>query len=206
MTSRWARVSRGLTAAAFATFIAAFLHVAGGGGEPGIVALALSLSFSGLACIALAGHRLSLWRHAASVLVSQLIFHALFALTPSGGTLSLVGAPHVHGAVHVSVVAGADVPMTGMLPDGPTMWLSHVGAALLTIAALRWGERAFWGLYETAKIRLGRAVRPPFVEPVPPGLVCAVEIDRTPTHLRDLGVLLGRMRHRGPPPFVIAHA
>src|SRR3954469_11517812 len=62
MSSRGARVARGLAAAGFATYIAALFHVAGGGLPPSMLALTLSLTFSGLACIALAGRRSSWWR------------------------------------------------------------------------------------------------------------------------------------------------
>lgn len=78
MTTRWTRFARGWITAGFATFVAAFLHVASSGHAPSSLALALSLAFSGMICIALTGKRLALWRRSVSVAVSQFLFHALF--------------------------------------------------------------------------------------------------------------------------------
>src|ERR1700709_933648 len=85
MTTRWARVVRGLVAASVAVFVADFAHVPGGGATPGFAGIALALAFSTLVCIGLAGRTLARWRVAASVVVSQGAFHLLFQVlgTPS---------------------------------------------------------------------------------------------------------------------------
>jgi hypothetical protein len=69
----------------------------------------------------------------------------------------------------------------------------------VTIVALRFGGRAFWGLFETARLRLGRVVRRVEVHVSPVFAPVAVHGEREAPVLRDLGILLGRMRHRGPP-------
>ena len=201
MATRWARVVRGLVAATLATFFAALFHVAGGGTAPSGLAITLSLTFSGLAALALTGRRASTWRLAASVVVSQTLFHALFSLG-AGGTrfVSADGMAHVHAGSHLIAMAGQHMQSSSVIPDSPMMWLSHASAALVTIVALRFGEQTFWGLFETARMQLGRVARR-VVVPV------ADVFAPTPVHgesfapvLRDLGILIGRMRHRGPPP------
>ncbi|WP_426517688.1 hypothetical protein ACPPVQ_00940 [Diaminobutyricibacter sp. McL0618] len=200
MATRWARVVRGLVAATLATFVAALFHVAGGGTAPSGLAITLSLTFSALAALALTGRRASTWRLAASVVVSQTLFHALFSLG-AGGTrfVSADGMAHVHAGSHLIAMAGQHMQSSSVIPDSPMMWLSHASAALVTIVALRFGEQAFWGLFETARMQLGRVVRH-VVVPV------ADVFTPEPVHgesgalvLRDLGILIGRMRHRGPP-------
>ena len=200
MATRWARVVRGLLAATFATFVAALFHVAGGGAPPSALALTLSLTFSGLAALALTGRRASLWRLTASVVVSQTVFHALFSLG-SGATrfVSADGMAHLHAGSHLVAMAGQHMSGSSIIPDSPAMWLSHASAALVTIVALRFGEQAFWGLFETARIRLGRVVRRAAVQAVPVAAPSSVHGDSDVPVLRDLGILIGRMRHRGPP-------
>src|SRR3954469_12729041 len=116
MSSRGVRVARGLAAAGFATFVAALFHVAGGGLPPSALAVTVSLTFSGLACIALAGKHSSWWRLIASVAVSQFLFHALFVLSPSGHFAGAAG--HLHADAHLTLVPGPAMPMS---PDGAGM-------------------------------------------------------------------------------------
>jgi len=200
MATRWARVARGLVAATLATFVAALFHVAGGGAAPSGLALTLSLTFSVLAALALTGRRASVWRLTASVVVSQTVFHALFSLG-SGATrfVSADGLGHVHAGSHLIAMASQHMHESSVIPDSPQMWLSHATAALVTIVALRFGEQAFWGLFETARIRLGRVLRrvPARVASFAPPVAIYGRGD-APV-LRDLGILIGRMRHRGPP-------
>ncbi len=208
MATRWARVARGLVAASLATFVAALFHGVGGGGAPSGLAITLSLTFSALAAIALTGRRASLWRLTASVIVSQFLFHVLFSLGPTGTTFAAAdGSTHLHAGSHLISVAGQHAHMSGLIPQSPLMWLSHASAALVTIVALRFGERAFWGLFETTRMRLARFARIPLSAPVGFSLALpAIAIESEPAHLRDLGLLLGRMRHRGPPTLVSTFA
>ena len=210
MGSRWARVSRGLLASAVAIFVAALFHVAGGGAAPGPVSLALSLAFAMLASIALTARRLSLWRLTVSVGLSQLFFHLLFSVGGGTATFSAAegtaGMPHLHAGSHLVMssasAASAHADM-GAFPTTPAMWLSHAAAVLVTVIALRFGERAFWGLFETARMGVARIVAH-LVSPaaqvalaLAPAPAAAVESE--PSRLRDLGLPLARLRHRGPP-------
>ncbi len=198
MGSRWARVARGMLASGVAIFVAALFHVAGGGAAPGPVALALSLAFSTLASIALTARRLSLWRLVVSVGLSQFLFHALFSLSGGTATFSTPGGlAHVHAGTHLTMTAGT---MPAMHSDlGPDMWVSHATAVLVTVIALRFGESAFWGLFETARIAVARIVRRVAVVPVPVTAPSVPSAEAEPSLLRDLGLPLARLRHRGPP-------
>jgi hypothetical protein len=200
MATRWARVVRGLVAASLATFVAALFHVAGGGAAPSGLALTLSLTFSGLAALALTGPRASTWRLAASVIVGQTLFHALFSLG-AGSTrfVAADGSAHIHAGSHLIAMAGQHMRESGVIPDSPAMWASHASAALVTIIALRFGEQAFWGLFETARIRLGRVVQRAVVRVADVFAPSPVHGENGTSPLRDLGILIGRMRHRGPP-------
>ncbi len=200
MATRWARVVRGLVAATLATFVAALFHVAGGGTAPSGLAITLSLTFSGLAALALTGRRASAWRLTASVIISQTLFHALFSLG-AGGTrfVSADGMAHLHAGSHLIAMAGPPMQASSVIPDSPLMWLSHASAALVTIVALRFGEQAFWGLFETARIRLERVVRRAVVRVADVFAPAPVRGESESPTLRDPGILIGRMRHRGPP-------
>lgn len=198
MSSRGARVARGLAAAGFATYIAALFHVAGGGLPPSMLALTLSLTFSGLACIALAGRRSSWWRLVLSVGISQFLFHALFSLSPSGG---FAGAgEHMHPGTQIVLVPGPASTMPMGL-EGQAMWSSHIVAALVTIAAVRYGERSFRAVCEFTAFQLRLLFSGAALGPVRVG-VHSPRIETVPTTLPIPALLLGRLRHRGPPMMV----
>lgn len=196
MSTRSARVARGLIAAGFATFVAALFHVAGGGLPPSAVALTLSLVFSGLGCIVLAGKRSALWRSAASVALSQFLFHALFSLSPSAHFAGAAG--HLHPGSHLTMVtdAAAATPMPAMSLSGSWMWLAHAAAALLTLVALRYGERVFVAASAFTAFSLRRLLTAVAVVDVP---VARTRVETVPVVLPDRTVVLGRLRHRGPP-------
>jgi hypothetical protein len=189
-------VARGLIAAGFATFVAALFHVAGGGLPPSAVALTLSLVFSGLGCIVLAGKRSALWRSASSVALSQFLFHALFSLSPSAHFAGATG--HLHPGSHLTMVTdgAAATPMSGMSLSGSWMWLAHAAAALLTLAALRYGERVFVAVSEFTAFSLRRLLTAVAVVDVP---MAQARVETVPAILPDRTVVLGRLRHRGPP-------
>ncbi|MGK2936411.1 MAG: hypothetical protein ACSLFR_01200 [Solirubrobacteraceae bacterium] len=183
MHSRAARAARGWIAAAFATFVAAFSHVAAGGNDPTAFGVIASLVLSGAACTLLAGRTLSLGRLAASVAVSQVLFHGLFSTL---GTPAAVG--HSHETVPLDATTAA--PHTDML-------LAHLAAGLVTLVALRYGERAFWTLIELARLivtRLVVAIAALDLSPRTP-----LTATPAPAPARDLAVLLSTMRYRGPP-------
>ncbi|WP_314147842.1 hypothetical protein [uncultured Leifsonia sp.] len=200
MSSRGVRVVRGLAAAGTATFVAALFHMAGGGEAPSVVAVTLSLVFSTLASIALAGKRMVLWRVTASVAVSQFLFHALFSLSPSASFSGLPAGGHVHAGMHLTLIPGAGAGADASLLAGDAaMWASHVAAALLTIAALRHGERAFWAVCHVAFFRLRRFVDLVTAVLASPATPRRAPIETAPATLPALDVVLGGMRHRGPP-------
>ncbi|TFD79454.1 hypothetical protein [Cryobacterium fucosi] len=215
MTTRWARFARGWITAGFSTFVAALSHTLGGGSGPGLLPVALSLAFAGIVCIGLAGRTLSLGRVSLSVLASQLIFHGLFSLGGSGGSIgtAATGAPHDHqmvagllgGALLGPAGAGrSDSAATpGAMSGGPAggmgMWLAHLVAAAVTILALRVGERAFWGLLENARLVIRALFAHHCLAPSPRSPRRTVTTARVLTP-RDPAVLLSSMRRRGPPP------
>ncbi|WP_158867476.1 hypothetical protein [Leifsonia sp. AG29] len=200
MGTRRARVTRGMLASGAAIFVAALFHVAGGGSAPGLVPVVLSLAFATLASIALTSRRLSLWRLTVAVAISQFLFHALFSLgSPSAVRFSAPahGMPGMAGGP-LTVVAHSG-SMTGHSELSPSMWLAHAGAVLITVVALRFGERAFWGLFETARVRVARFAERLHAAPVALRPVIAPVAAAEAGLLHDLGLPLARLRHRGPP-------
>jgi hypothetical protein len=197
VNARTTRVTRGLLAASISTFIAAFSHAVAGGGAPSVAALSLAVAFSSIVCVALAGRGLSLWRIGASVAASQIFFHTLF---------SVIATPAGQSATRASAHTGHD--MTAMFSPGGTttdvtvdaaMLAGHVIAAVVTFAAIVWGERAVRGLATTASLHLSCLASlllpaPSFVPaPLRPGRIFRIE---APAPLERL---LASLWHRGPP-------
>ena len=210
MTTRWARFVRGWFVALVSTLIASVSHTVGGGAAPSALAVVVSLAFAGILCVGLAGRTLSRVRVTLAVLLSQLIFHALFSFGGAGGSLSqdalTAGSTHNH-----SELAGlpwladtASASSHGADHAGWMMWLAHAIAAVLTVAALRHGEQAFGGFVEFS----GRSIRA-LIQHAVSVLPQPTAIRRAPFTApldvpRDLGVLLVARPHRGPPAFVLA--
>jgi len=202
MTTRWARFARGWIVALFATFVAALSHTVGGGAVPGALAVVVSLAFAGMVSVALSGRTLSTWRLTLAVLVSQLIFHGLFSFGTAGGALVITdaapGHAHAAGSLVVSAPSAGSVAAMSGADHGLMMTIAHIVAAGITVVALCYGERAFWGLFSTAAVALKALVRALVLTPIPniPHALAASSAWRAP---RDLLVLLSPMRHRGPP-------
>jgi hypothetical protein len=178
-----------------AIFVALAGHVSAGGAMPGPLGILVPWVLSFMVGVLLAGRRLSVIRLSISVAVSQFLFHTLFVLgtiTPSG-----VATPHVHGAPLVLPTAGA-IP-DAVVADG-TMWIGHVVAAALTIAALHRGERLLLGLRDLAQQSIRwvrrRVASATFVPPARP--LAAPSVFSSPVALRD-GLLLSTLRGRAPP-------
>jgi hypothetical protein len=185
MATRWARVIRGLVASSVAVFVAAFAHVVGGGPLPSAAGVVLAFVFCALASIGLAGRRVSTFRLAATVILSQAVFHLLF-LASGGSATSTPMTGMQMDAAPMSVTGGP-----AMVEDG-WMWLAHGVAAIITIVALVWGERMFWRLFELVFRAFGVAV--PAARPA--------EGPRAPIHVvRVLTTefLIGTQTRRGPP-------
>jgi hypothetical protein len=194
MTSRGIRTARGIAAACFAVFVAALFHDAAGGGLPSPLAVALALAFAAPLCIALAGRRITLWRQAASVAVSQLLLHLLFGLGgDSTGTTLNAPVGHLHAGMQIGITGGHAVAMRD---DTAPMLLAHVAAAIVTVAALRHGERTIAALANFT-VLLVTAIAKLDVSPVP--VAVRMPVQTRPLTLRAPALVLGSLRHRGPP-------
>lgn len=198
MTGRVVRLLRGLAAAVVATFIAAFSHIAAGGPSPDGVIFLLSLALSGLVCTALAGRSMSLLRLSAAVLLSQALFHGLFSLGASSHTAMASVPSSGHAGHSAHVILDPATAAGGMDHANPVMWVGHTIAAVLTIAVLRHGEVTALRLIQALGLRLV-----PFLPLFQP-LAVSAEAPFNPSDwpvrpLRNLGVPLLVMRHRGPP-------
>lgn len=190
--SRRIPLLRGFAAASIATFVALASHVWVDGRMPGPLGLLVPWLLSFMICTLLAGRRLSLVRLGASVIASQLLFHALFVLgsiTPRSGV-----GPHDHGDM-VLAFEGAALP----LPEDAGMWGAHAFAAAVTVAALHRGERIVRSLLATAsEVRawLRRVVRMPIVAPFVRPTSVRWTVAGAP---RRRDPLLIAHRRRGPP-------
>ncbi|WP_022880167.1 hypothetical protein [Microbacterium sp. B19] len=190
---RGTRVARGAAGASLATFVALLSHVTAGGDVPGWFGIVVPLALSFVVCTILAGRRLSVWRLAPAVALSQLLFHTLFVL---GAPDSRV-AGHVHGAARVEMT-GPDLAM--IAPDA-AMWGWHLVAAAATTLALHRGERTLALLRTLADravewLRARVAVASTVLVPTPRRRVLAEVV----AVVRPTSVLLAdSARRRGPP-------
>jgi hypothetical protein len=162
MNTRWSRVLRGLFAGTAATVVAAASHSVADGRVPSVVGITLALFFSVIVSIALTGRALSVVRLAASVVVSQLAFHVVFSTIGGAGEVISIGHHEQ------TVVSGLDA----VTHASDAMWVAHAIAAAITILALRFGERAFFGMRETARMLLAALFAPTAPQ--------TVAIDRAP--------------------------
>ena len=96
-----------------------------------------------------------------------------------------------------TLVANA-APVHSMFAHDAGMWVAHAVAAVLTIAMLRHGERAFWSLFASAALAI-RSVWTPISPVRVPGLSHALPPVARVFVPRALSTLLSSMRHRGPP-------
>lgn len=156
MNSLSARVVRGFAAAGASTLITAVMHAAGGGLFPHPLLLLTGIMLTGGFCIALTGRRVSLARMIPSVLATQGFFHLLFSMT--GGSVQISGTTgHLHHNAVQMISASAHPAGSAGLVGGMTG--AHLIAAVVTILALRFGESAFWGLFDTARLMLAVLLR-----------------------------------------------
>lgn len=152
MTSRGARTLRGCAAGTVATLVAAASHGLGGGGLPGVAALALALTFSVMVSIALAGRRLPAVGLAASIGLSQFAFHVVFSTL--GGAGEVIASSAHHGPVRVASAAEAIVHAS------PLMTAAHIAAAAITILAMVRGEQALRALRDISRMLLAAILSP----------------------------------------------
>jgi hypothetical protein len=190
---------RGWMAGGFATTIAAVSHALSGGGFANPVGLILAMVFSGFICMALAGRRLSLSRLSVSVLASQFAFHSVFGAIGATGGQVVAPVTH-HGGAYMFMPdgpVGGGMTMTAL--SGGWMVLAHALAAVATIAALRHGETAFWGLCGSARVLVARLWR--WVSTVPALVTANVEKPAIVRSISPRAVreFLEAVRYRGPP-------
>lgn len=170
MTTRWARVLRGLVAAFTSTLIAAGSHAFSGGSLPGVSGIALCLAFSALVCISLAGRSLSRLRLTIAVTLSQLMFHGLFSLMADASPAGSHGSPALHSAMMMGPGVLGDT-LSSPVSHSPQltsaadslMWAGHALAAALTVVALARGERAFWRFAALTVLLFARILHSPRV-------------------------------------------
>jgi hypothetical protein len=203
MSTRGARVLRGLIVALVALLVAAVAHIAGGG-QIGAVGFSLAFAFSALASIALAGRSVSRIRVAIAVLFSQGIFHLLFgigadhkiATLPSSSGMLMSGMGDPGAAAGLAHTLPASYPS---MPDNGWMWVAHGLAAMLTIVALVKGERTFWMLADWVFHTISRttAISVPVAATRPAAPEAVPDISAADAHFLRAG-----MRHRGPPQLV----
>lgn len=136
---------RGSAAATVAIFAALAGHVSAGGEMPGPLGIIVPWLLSLMVSVLLAGRRLSVIRLSLSVAISQSLFHVLFVLGAIAPATSLGG--HVHGSVPLPLAEGA---LATVAPDA-AMWLGHLIAAAVTVAALHRGERLLLALRDLAQ-------------------------------------------------------
>ena len=148
-------MAKGLSAAAVATFVALFGHVAGGGAIPGAWGFVAPLILSSALCVLIAGRRLSLLRLTISVALSQVLFHFLFVLG-TGSSATAVASTHEHHGTAATLVVSH---------SAATMGIGHVVAGAITVAALYFGERVIRSLLELVRLLAARMLRP-FTIPV----------------------------------------
>jgi len=196
MTTRWARFARGWIAAAVSVFVALCSHVLAGGALPSAAGIALCLAFAGIACIALAGKRLSLTRLSISVALSQFLFHGVFSVlgttsVPVPRAASMAAMNMSQAPLQISPVADTGMAMPAW------MWAAHGVAAIITVIALRFGERSFWRLVELARpllrLLVGFLAPTPLLREAPPSPSASRWVPK------NRALFLSTMRHRGPP-------
>ncbi|MCU1635603.1 MAG: hypothetical protein JWQ68_842, partial [Cryobacterium sp.] len=170
-----------------------------GAEAPGALAVVVSLAFAGIISIGLTGRVPSLWRIACAVLASQMIFHGLFSLGAPGGRLA--SAVHSAGPIHGQVTVTLSDPVTPMhsaTSHGAVMLVSHLVAALVTIAAIRYGDTAYGAILTAARLAVLRLFDP----------MVRVSASRSQPYRvpagqwavpHDLRRIISSMRHRGPP-------
>lgn len=196
MATRWARVARGLIAALVATFVAGFFHSISGG-VLSLLGVTATVVLAGLVSVLVAGQTLSWVRLSTSVIASQAIFHATLGLgAPS--SLASVSSTGFHDHADTFILAGGAGLQDTEFIQAAMMWPAHLGAAAITIIALRHGEAAFWMLFVLSGLAAVAAVCAWSVVAIPSSSrsLCAAARSQVPP--RSLAVL-SLMRHRGPP-------
>ncbi|WP_208085535.1 hypothetical protein [Brevibacterium atlanticum] len=224
MRVRHRRTLRGILAAAAATFVALTSHLLGGGAFPTALGIIVPLALSILACVLLAGRRLSLPRLTVSVGVSQALFHLLFSLfvpTASasgsglrgllGGHSAHLAAGHAMSGAHAmpgtqtahaahATMPALDTSMASTMHShhSPAMLLAHCAAGIVTVAMIYWAERLPVMLGEFARLIIG-AIIPRLILLRMPISGPRTQVSVEPVVPCSLGVFRSPVLRRGPP-------
>ncbi|WP_314422184.1 hypothetical protein [uncultured Microbacterium sp.] len=188
MPPRQLRLLRAASASTVATTVAAASHTVAGGAAPHPLLVVAMASFLVPLAAVLLGAGASRFRVAATVLVSQALFHATFQMlgAPTG---TAVVSGHQH---HLDLSALGTAASTAA-PDS-AMIVGHLIAAVLTTAALCHGESMVRVIAMWVQARIRRAnplFRASHDAPAPPAFATPLLID----------VALGSsVSRRGPPP------
>lgn len=211
------RLIRGIAAGAFATFVALFSHVAGGGQSPTLVGVGVPLLLAVFVCVVLGGTRLSLPRLAVSVGISQAAFHWIFdaaaSSVPGAGRSAAEAAPldpHAHhhvGGVPADFAAaltaggtpGGAIDHVGH--SGTPMLLAHCVAAVATIAVLYRSEVVLRSL--VSLVHMLSAALAPLCRMLTPTVIttgrCSLTGEGEVHAPAPLGVVRSTRVDRGPP-------
>ena len=196
MTARAARLVRGWAGAFAATAVAAASHVLGGGAAPEPALVLFCLAISGMVSCLLAGRGLSLPRLSTAVVFSQGLFHLIFSFGSAPAAVG-AGSGHAHHSGPSVTEIGTAAAAASAPAHGLLMWVSHALAAAATVWIIAHGERTLVRLIEALGVRPGALL--PLFRPAhlrrPITAVLAVR----PLGLRNLGIPLLTLRHRGPP-------
>lgn len=180
------------TTGAVAAVIAAAAHATGGGAFPPPIMLATCAALALLLCLAAAGRRSTPLRSLVAVGGTQALFHVVFSLTGPASAHALPG--HHHGVAITAMAGGAAATPDAAMPA------AHALAAVLTALAVHRGETALRGLAASLALAFGRVWAPrPVVTPVDGPARPALAVLGAGSSPSFALVLLGALRHRGPP-------
>lgn len=202
MEDRGLRIVRGWIGALVCTCLAVASHTVADGMLPPLAIVGLVLAVSGAVCTALASTNFSLVRTMLAVVMSQGLYHAVFGLfghQSATGHLQESGTHPGHAAqsmvLNVEQVLSSN--SVAESPLGYLMPVSHLLAAVLTIAALRKGELAVRSLVDSILLYVPRRIlSAPAWQPL---VALRSRVVSSPTPMARLDVLLPALRRRGPP-------
>lgn len=191
------RMARAGAASVVANFVALMSHLLAGGAAPGLLGVAVPLLLATSTCLVLAPLRVRWLRLAASVAISQLLFHTLFSIGATGAAVPTPGlVEHAHGAT-LAPVPGA---MVHPGHASGSMWLAHAGAAVVTVLALRHGEVALARVVAALRRAAHRVLETQVpVLPVRPHIPAAPLRDERAWRPVARVLVTGSVVRRGPP-------
>ncbi len=190
MRSRAGRAARGWVAAIVATTIAAVSHGLADGAFPSLFGFGASVLLAGSAGTLLTARERSGWRLAATVAISQALFHGLFSALGTPSAPASATSHHGHAALDAATTAAP-------AHDHTTMWAAHVIAAVITFVLLRHAESGVLAVARGVRLVAQRLLGW-FAAPAVPSRRVFAAPCRAP-RLTRLLLTLSSLRYRGPP-------